>query len=173
MPFSTYYNYAMILTIEDTFNLAIWSTNMHWIVNCNTSTCRIYEYKKPEHFMLIKEIDHPENKLKNSELSSDKPGRYQTSSSTRGAYSPDTDPKLVKITEFLKEVAKELDHGRNKQAYRNLVIIASPQTSGLLTQQLNKHVNDLISNHIHKDMIHLTDHELLRFVKENTQYPDS
>lgn len=146
---------------------------MFWIVNCNTSTCRIFAYQKPDQITLVKEIDHPENKLKNSELTSDKPGRYQAGSSAHGAYSPDTDPKQVKIMEFLREVARELDYGRNQQAYHNLIIIASPQTSGLLTLQLNKHVNDLISNHIHKDMIHLTDRELLHFVKENAQYPDS
>jgi protein required for attachment to host cells len=146
---------------------------MFWIVNCNTSICRIYAYNKPDHMTLLKEINHPENKLKNSDLVSDRPGHYQSGTVARGAYSPDTDPKQVKIIDFLKEVAKELDHGRNDQAYNNLIIIAAPQTSGLLTQQLNKHVNNLISNHIHKDMIHLTEQELLHFIKENAQYPDS
>ncbi len=146
---------------------------MFWVVNCNTSTCKIYAYKKPHQITLLKEINHPENKLKDSELVSDRPGHYQAGTVARGAYSPETDPKHVKIIDFLKEVAKELDHGRNEQAYRNLIIIASPQTSGFLTQQLNKHVNDLISNHIHKDMIHLSDKELLDFLKENAQYPDS
>lgn len=145
---------------------------MHWVVNCNTTICRIYEYDKPDHFILVKKIDHPETRLKNSDLTSDRPGHYQTGSSARGAYSPDTDPKTIKIVEFLKEVAKELDKGRNDRAYHHLIIVASSQTSGILNQQLNKHVNNLISNHIHKDMIHLTDQEFLRFIKENAKYQD-
>lgn len=146
---------------------------MIWVVNCNTSICRIYAYNKSNQITLLKEINHPENKLKNIDLVSDRPGHYQAGTMARGAYSPDTDPKQVKIIDFLKEVAKELDHGRNTNAYDNLIIIAAPQTSGLLTQQLNKHVNNLISNHIHKDMIHLNERELLQFVKTHAEYPDS
>lgn len=146
---------------------------MVWVINCNTSTCKIYEYKKPEHLILLKEIYHPENKLKNIDLTSDKQGHYKTNSTTRGSYSPDTDPKQVKITEFLREVAKELDHGRNKQAYEHLIIIAAPQTMGMLIQQLDKHVDGLVSNRIQKDMIHLTDIELLKYIKEKAAFFDS
>lgn len=139
---------------------------MYWVLNCNTSICKIYEYKKPDHFVFLKEINHPENKLKNSELVSDKSGHYQAGPA-HGAFSPDTEPKTVKVIEFLKEVARELDKGRNEQVYQNLIIVAAPHTSGMLKQQLNKHIDSLISNHIQKDMMHLNQQDFLHFIKEN------
>ncbi len=146
---------------------------MTWVVTTDSNTCRIYHYqKKPAEIKLIKEIKHPENKLKNVDLVSDGPGHYEASTSGRGTYSPHMDEKQVLIDNFSREIAKELDHGRNSQKYDNLIIIASPHMSGLLNQHLNKNVKDLISHNIHKDTLHLSDHELLEFIKAHAKFPN-
>ena len=63
-----------------------------------SNTCRIYQYsKKPTQLTLLKELKHPENKLKDIDLTSDKPGHYKSSSATHGAYSQPSDPKEIKI----------------------------------------------------------------------------
>ncbi len=139
---------------------------MIWIVNVNSNLCRIYHYQKsPAKVTLIKEIEHPENKLKPSEIVSDKPGRYKG-----GMYSPHTDIKEVEFDHFAREVAKELDEGRVKSKYEKLILIAPPHMNGLLLQHMDKHVKELVMNNIQKDLIFLKDHELLNFVKEN-DYP--
>ncbi len=149
------------------------SNNTAWVVNTDSNTCRIYQYKKgSDQLTLFKEIRHLENKLRDIDLTSDKPGHYKSSGTTHGAYSQPSDPKEIKIDAFSREIAEELDHGRNIQAYKNLIIIASPHMSGLLFQHINKHVHDLVTHKIEKDLIHLPDHELLVFLRAHTQYPD-
>lgn len=145
---------------------------MIWVVSSDTNTCRIYQYNKPFQLTLIKELKHPENKLKTSDLISDRPGHYQTSGPTRGVYTQSTDPKDVMIDNFSREIAKELDHGRNDHAYKNLIIIASPHMNGLLFQHFNKHVKESVINRIHKDLLHLSEQELLDFLKTHAQYKD-
>jgi protein required for attachment to host cells len=147
---------------------------MIWIVNVNSNLCRIYDYQKsPAQVTLIKEINHPENKLKAGDLlTSDKPGHYKSRDSVHGAYQQRTDPKEVEIDHFAREVARELDHGRNKQLYEQVIVIAPPHISGLLMQHTDKHVKDLIYKNIHKDILHMKDHELLDFLKTHAKYPD-
>lgn len=143
---------------------------MIWVVTCDKTICLIYQYDKPHKLSLLKEISHPENKLKDSELTSDKPGRYKSGSSAHGTYSQDTDPKMIKIVEFYREIARELDQGRTNNHYKQIILISSAQTSGILFQHLNKHVKELISKAIHKDLLHLSEQELLDFLKENIKY---
>lgn len=149
------------------------SNNTLWVVNTDSNTCKIYQYRKhPDQLTLLKEIRHPENKLRDTDLTSDKPGHYKSSNTAHGAYSQPSDPKEIKIDAFTREIAKELDHGRNTQSYTNLILIASPHMCGLLSQHINKHVLDLVAHKIEKDLIHLPDHELLTYLRTHTQYPN-
>lgn len=141
------------------------------VVASNSNTCRFYHYSKhPAQLTLIKEIYHPENKLKNGDLASDKSGHYKGDEGGRGSYSPHMDIKDVQIDNFSREVAKILDHERNENEYEKLIIIAPPHISGLLNGHLNKHVKELICNYIHKDLLHLSEQELLHFLQENTKF---
>lgn len=140
---------------------------MAWIVSTNSNTCYIYDYtKKPAKLTLEKQIQHPENKLRDTELTSDKPGRYAF-----GAYEQESDPKEIKRDSFAREIAKELDAGRTGNHYDKLIVIAAPHMYGLLTSHLNEHVKKLISHHVQKDLLHFSERELLEFLQENTQYP--
>lgn len=143
-----------------------------WVVVANSNICRIYNYSKiNKHIQLLKELNHPENKLKDIDLTSDKPGRYQSSQSAHGAYSQATDPKEIKIDHFSKEVAQQLDHGRNLHEYKKLIIIISPHMYGLILNNINSHVKNLISHTFEKDLINLNQSELLEFLKIHTKYP--
>jgi protein required for attachment to host cells len=149
------------------------SNHSVWVVATDSATCRIYQYsKKPSQLTLLKELNHPENKLRDIDLTSDKPGHYKSSNATHGAYSQPTDPKEVKIDDFSREIARELDQGRNNHAYHNLIIIAPPHMNGLLSQHINKHVKELVTHNIDKNVAQLPDHELLNFLQTHTRYPN-
>lgn len=147
---------------------------MTWIIVTDSSLCKFYEYqKKPSKITLLKEIEHPESRVKREDaLTSDKPGQYKARDVAGGAYSPHMDPREVEIDKFAREIAKELDHGRTAQLYHQVIIIASPHMSGLLFQHLNKNVKELVINNIQKDLMHLREQELFDFIKDNTKYSD-
>lgn len=139
-----------------------------WILITDSNTCRLYNYcQKPELLTLVQEIKHPENKLRDTDLTSDKPGHYKVSGGAHGAFSQETDPKEIKIEDFSREIAKALDHGRNTHAYETLIVIAPPHMNGLLLQHINKHVSELITHNIKKDVLHCTDRELLDFLHQH------
>lgn len=146
---------------------------MKLVVNTNTNTCRIYHYNKhPANLTLLKEISHPENKLKSGDLTSDRPGHYKAGKSARGAYSPHREAKDIEIDNFSREITRELNQERTHNKYDELIVIAPPHMIGLLYQHLNKNVKNLVINKIEKELIFLPDHELLKFLQKNTEYQD-
>jgi protein required for attachment to host cells len=148
---------------------------MIWVVAANAITCRIYHYdKQPAKLTLIKEIFHPENRLKKEDyLTSDKPGHYKSSESNRGAFAPRSDPKEVEIDNFAREIARELSLGRKTNAYEKLILMTTPHMDGLIFSHVDKHVIKLITNTIQKDPQNFTQGDLLGYIKEHAQYPDS
>ena len=144
------------------------------VVVANTNNCRIYNYDKGQsQLALVKEISHPENREKASaNLTSERPGHYQKGESSRGAYSPHMNPKEVEIDNFAREIAQALDHGRNENSFKNLIVITAPHMNGLLHQHMNKHVKEMVINNIQKDIQHMNEGELAEFLKSHAQYPD-
>lgn len=142
------------------------------VLIANSNTCKMYHYiKHPVKLSLLKEINHPENKMHNRDLTSDRPGHYQGGISSRGAYEPHMDTKKTKIDDFTREIATELNSERNKNDYQKLILIAPSQVVGLIFQHLDKHVKDLITNDIQKDIVHLSDKELIEFLRTNANFP--
>lgn len=143
---------------------------MKLVVNANTNACKLYHYvKHPAQLTLLKEISHPETKLKTSQLISDRAGHYQAGTA-HGAFSPRHDAKEIEIDNFSREIAKELNKERVNKKYDELIVISPSHMYGLLLQHINKHVKDLIIKDIQKDLFHLADHELLSLLQADTQY---
>lgn len=141
---------------------------MKWIVTANTNQCTLYESQenvlKP-----IKELNRPENKLKESELGSDKPGRYKSSVSNGGggAFAPHTEFEDVQDDDFAREIAQELNEARNQNSYNELVIVMPAQIEGLFLKHLNKNVNELIKSTIQKNLMHLSPKELYDYLNQH------
>jgi protein required for attachment to host cells len=141
---------------------------MIWITVATSYLCRIYQYQKfPQMLHLIKEMEHPESKEKESDLVSDVPGHYNTPGFSRGIYQSRSSPKEIVINQFASEVAKELETGRVAHEIKSFVLIAGPYMLGLVKHHLNKHVQALMIGSVAKDLHLLTEKELLSFLHNN------
>ena len=145
---------------------------MTWLVTADSTTCRIYQFdQSAKTLALVKNISHPEFRLKKSEyLTSDKPGHYKSdASSGGGAYSPHSDPKEIEVDNFARDIAQELNRARNANEYRKIITVCLPHMKGLLYKHLDKHVKELISVDIEKDGMHLPQHELIKFINTHLE----
>lgn len=140
---------------------------MIWLLNVNSNQCRIYHYQKhPAQITLIKELSNPLAKHRaGDDITTDRPGHYQSRGTIHGALSPRTDPKENEVNHFARDVAHELNHGRNTNSFKEIILIAPPHMLGLLNQHTDTHVKKMVASSIHSDLIHLKDHELLDFIK--------
>jgi protein required for attachment to host cells len=132
-----------------------------WIVVANSSTARIYEntgINKGLH--LINQMEHPESRMKGSDLVSDRPGHMQSVGNGHGARQQATDPKQNEAEHFALDLAKTLDHGRGEHKYERLIVVASNPFLGTLKSRLSNQVQALVSDAIEKDYTKATDKEL-------------
>ncbi len=135
-----------------------------WVVVTDSNTAHIYTqdlngHKEP--LKLLHTLEHPESKLKDTELVSGSPGHYKTSGDSRGTYVPRTDPKENEIDKFAQQIAHHLDQGRAQNQYEQLYIFADPHFYGLMAMHMNKHVKDMVKKVVQKDYMHLNENQLL------------
>ena len=139
--------------------------NTTWLVIANETNANIYKINKKE-FELIDNLKHPESRLTDHELVSDRPGHYRTPDTAHGAYVPDSDPHELEKVIFARTIARFLEHERSTEKFQHLIICASPHFYGLLKNELSSHVSNIIKNHYLKDYIVLETNELNKFIKD-------
>ncbi len=141
-----------------------------WIVTADTNACVIYSHIQYSHALtFVQRLSHPENKLRDIELTSDKPGHYQTGGTARGAYEQETDPKEHLIDLLALEIANVLDHARTQHQYEQWVLIALPHMNGLIKKHLNKHVAECLQQSIEKNTMHMSAEELFEVLSAQTR----
>ncbi len=136
-----------------------------WIMVANASQAKLFANHGPKKgLQLVKEFIHPESRVKTSNLVSDRSGA--NSGPGHGAFVQATDPKHHEAERFAQEVAKELDHGRVKNAYDRLILVASAPFMGLVNACLPGQVRSKVSESIDKDYTRLPVKELAGHLEE-------
>lgn len=133
---------------------------MIWIIVANASVARFFSATVTNSQLhLVKEIQHPESRLKGTDLVTDRPGAFKGSGATTGEFVEQTNPKEVEAERFARELANELEEGRVKGRYKALLIYASPSFHGLLNKFLSKETLKLARN-VQKDYTKTADNKL-------------
>ena len=133
----------------------------NWLLVANSSLARLYDLDNKHQVTEIKVFEHPESRLLNQDLVSDKPGRdFESMGTTRHMIEPKISPKKHEFTVFAQELANFLEKERNQGAFHSLYIAASPALLGLLRQSFNPNTAKLIKGEIDKDITHLKTHEI-------------
>lgn len=123
-----------------------------WILVANASLARLYENLGPNKGLkLVKELIHPESRLKNSDLVTDRPGSMSAAGSGRGIKQPQTLPKEHEAKVFAHEIAQQLYAGRTHNAYERAIIFAPPNFMGMLNAAIDTPTANLVSNRFEKD----------------------
>ncbi len=132
-----------------------------WILVANASKAKLYGNSGPHKgLQLLKELDHPESRLKNAELVTDRSGHMQSAGNGHGARQPQTAPKQNEARHFAQELARELIHGRTTNRYHRAILVAPPAFMGLLNGAIDGPTSQLVSDRLEKDYTKSSDKEL-------------
>lgn len=150
-----------------------------WIVLADSSRARIFLADKDlEQARLIRELDHPESRIKPSDLTTGARGSTGPRQHGRGAghrghlkgHRPTTDPQTnahqVEIEKFAREIAQELEHARVQGAYEELIIAAPPQFLGLVRQALKVDVERIVRARIPKNLVRLEERDVAERIRD-------
>lgn len=106
-------------------------------------------------------MEHPESRLHNRDLVSDKPGRdFESVGSARHSLEPQHTPHDNEMTLFAKEIASYLEKAYNQGEFLRLYVAASPSMLGKLRQVLNNNIIKLIEAELDKDLTHAKPEEI-------------
>ncbi len=135
--------------------------NKTWVLLAQRANARLYEQEKAGgELHRVQEIPHPEGRLKNREISSDKSGRLFDSFHSRHTVSKSPDPKEQVAREFAQHLAQILQQGRTGNRYQKLVLVAEPQFLGELRAALDSHTAALVTGSLDKDLLEIPDRDL-------------
>lgn len=132
-----------------------------WILIGNSARARLYENSGiGKGLNLLSEFDHPESRMKGSELVSDRAGYVPGVGNGHASRQQATDPKQNEAEHFALEIARTLEHGRGQNKYERLILVAGSPFLGILKSRLSDQVVSLISDTLDKDYTAATDREL-------------
>lgn len=123
-----------------------------WILVANASQARIFFRNGiKQELTLVKELLHPESRMKNAELVTDRAGYMQGTGNGHGSKQPQTEPKQNEALHFAQELAQELNSGRCSQQFERIILVAPPSFMGLLGEKIDTQTAKLIDSRIGKD----------------------
>jgi len=133
-----------------------------WLLVANSSLARIFKIETIHSLVEIDVLEHPESRLHNLDLVSDKPGRgFESVGGQRHGLENGTTPKQDEFLIFARKLGQYLKTAFQQKKYENLYIAASPTLLGLLRQSLHPSISKIVSAEIDKDMTHLNPHEMI------------
>lgn len=137
--------------------------NKTWVVVANSALAKYYKVVKFPKIEEISSLEHPESRLKDSELVSERPGRsFNRVGTGRHAYEPETDPKKYEAEKFAKMVGDKINEAYLSGQFSRLYLIASPTFLGLLRPYLHSKISATIVNEIPKDIVDHSAEEIER-----------
>jgi protein required for attachment to host cells len=132
-----------------------------WLIVANSSIARIYKIEKRHELKELKVLEHPESRLHNLDLVTDKPGRdFESAGVGKHALEPKVLPKRQEFAVFAKTLADFLENARNQGEFETLYVAASPSLLGLLRHSLHPNTAKLIKGEVDKDMTQMKPQEI-------------
>jgi protein required for attachment to host cells len=110
-----------------------------WIVVANASIARLFRRDSPtDPLVSLVTLEHPQSRLKGSQLADDRPGHEATDNSSGGnRYEPRADVRRKEHRHFAREVAEQLDDGLAGNEFDSLWLFVSNPFLGELNAQLS------------------------------------
>lgn len=138
-----------------------------WILVANRSGASLFESNWPgETMRRLQDIPHPEGRLQNSEIDSDKPGRaFDSMGEARHSMSKELDATEKVAQQFARELAELLNKNRNTNVYDKIILMAAPKFLGLLRAALDSNTAALVVQTVNKELLEVSQEDVISYLK--------
>jgi protein required for attachment to host cells len=126
-----------------------------WVVLADRSRARFMRHRGPgKGFDLVQEMEHPDGRLRDREIMTDRPGRaFDRSGQGRHAMEPEESPHEHEAAAFARTVADYAARARLDHRFERLVVAAEPQFLGLLRAALDEPTKKLVVGELPKHLL--------------------
>ena len=139
-----------------------------WILVADSARARIFSVDgATAPLNPIEQLVHPESRLHDRDIKSDRPGRaFDSEGKGRHANETSVSPKAQEAIRFAGEVAAYLNRGRVEGKYQHLVVVADPRFLGTLRSSFAPEVKKLVSLEVDKDLSKASEPEIRKALPE-------
>jgi protein required for attachment to host cells len=124
-----------------------------WVVVADNSRARFFSADTPASQLLETEtLSHPEARLHQADLVSDRPGRDRNSGIGTHNMGHESDAKDESAIRFATEVCNRLEQGRIKSQFDKLYIVAAPSFLGLIRKHQSAALKKIVAGEVAKNM---------------------
>lgn len=128
-----------------------------WILCAHRGGATLFAHRGPGPLTLVRELDHPEGRLRDRELGDDAPGRsYESGSSQRSALGTDRSAARDIAADFARMLAAMLARALAEGDCGQLVLMAEPRFLGLLREALDARTAASVLGSVAKELPHPT-----------------
>lgn len=141
-----------------------------WIAVVNRCEARLFETNEKngvteKKLKLVKRLENPKGRLKKQDINADRPGSFSGSFTYSGTSLENNQDPTERVAQlFAKSISEELERGANQHLYDKLILVSEPNFLGKVRAALSKKTANVISDTLHKDLIHVPDHDLPQFI---------
>ena len=123
-----------------------------WVLVADNSRARIFSADKPASpLQEIRDFTHPEARLHEGDLVTDKSGRDRGAAGAHGVGS-DQAHKQDGVEKFAAQVCGELDAARGNGEFRKLYVVAAPAFLGMLRKHQTNPLKQLVVGEVDKNL---------------------
>ncbi len=124
-----------------------------WVVVADNSRARIFSADTPASQLIeTKTLTHPEARLHQGDLVSDRPGRDRNSGIGSHNMGHETDAKDESAIRFATEVCHHLEQARINSKFDKLYIVAAPSFLGLIRKHQTPALKKIVAGEVSKNM---------------------
>ncbi len=124
-----------------------------WVVVADASRARIFSAENPSGPLVeIQTLAHPEARLHEGDLVSDKSGRDRNTGSGSHDMGNQNEAKQEEAIRFASQVGQALECGRTNKQFKKLYVVAAPGFLGLMRKNRTGSLQKMVTAEISKNM---------------------
>jgi protein required for attachment to host cells len=133
-----------------------------WVLAADSSHAKILRAdNRVGPLVPIEVLDHPESRMKDTELYADAPGRaFDSAGQGRHAMENQVDAKKEESIRFAKSLCEKLRQAAIEKHFEKLYILAAPAFLGELRECMDGNVKSLVAGEVAKDVARQTPEEI-------------
>ncbi len=137
-----------------------------WILVANRGGASLFE-RTGKDLKWVQDIPHPQGRLKNSDIGTDKPTRtYDRFGAGRHTTGSEQEPTEHLAEQFAHRLADLLNKGRVDHAYAELILIADPGFLGKLREALDVNTATMLTKTLDKNLPGISATDLAAYLDE-------
>jgi protein required for attachment to host cells len=142
-----------------------------WVLVAQRAGARLYEKPSEGELRFLEEIAHPEGRLRDREIDTDRAGAsFHSSKSAHHALVGEERAHEHDAAAFARALARRLSSGRHSGRFDELMLVAEPHFLGVLRAALDRPTASCVSGTMPKDYAWVAEHDLMKQLE--TMFPE-